>query len=133
MNTARFTNLKLQPRSELDPPTVQLLNRLDDLYSTPPEHRWPLAVWPNDKAYKEARKCIKCIPLDRIPTPEIYFADDGEINFLWKTQDIEIDLGFFDTGNFSYFARSAHGEKIYEDDAKFMNRFPDEILALIAS
>ena len=61
--------------------------------------RWPGAIWPDDKAFEDAQTFISCIPLELIPKPEIRLADDGEINFLWQSEDIHIDLGFYGTGS----------------------------------
>ena len=75
----------------------QLLTQLETLRNIPDSKRWPGALWPDDKAFKDARKFISGLPLALIPNPEIRLADDGEINFLWQNEDIHIDLGFYGT------------------------------------
>ena len=59
------------------------------------------------------------------------FADDGEINFLWESDAVHIDLGMYGTGTFSYFARTGDGQKLYGDDCPAALGLPDAIANLI--
>ncbi len=103
---------------------------LRSLEQTPEGNRWPDATWPTVQAFKDASTFIGKLPLDRIPAPEIYLADDGEVNFLWKKQGVFIDLGFYGDETYSYFARGEDGSKHYGDDVRVSNDFPRDLLNL---
>ena len=97
-------------------PTFQLIAQLTDLFETPEGARWPSAMWPVEKAFEDARAFIAKLPLAHIPEPEIRFADDGEINFLWVGEKLHIDLGFYGTGTYSYFGHNGEGQEIQDEN-----------------
>ena len=66
-----------------------------------------------------------------ILSPHLSFADDGEINFLWNQDGIHIDLGFYGTGTYSYFARGKHDEGFYEDDIPASDGLTGSLVALL--
>ena len=116
----------------ISPPGPQkLLQRLTTLGSRPESERWPSAEWPSDRAFTDARDFIYALPKYFILLPHLSFADDGEINFLWNQDDIHIDLGFYGTGTYSYFARGKDDEGFYEDDILVSDGLPDALRALL--
>ena len=114
-------------------PISQLLARLEALYGIPENERWPGALWPADQAFEEARTFIGLLPLTSVPAPEIRLADDGEINFLWKEEGVHIDLGFYGTGAYSYFARSSGGKEFHDEDVPATDGLAGAITALFAA
>ncbi len=96
-------------------PTIQLITRLTNLFETPEASRWPGTKWPVKRAFEDARAFITELPLAYIPEPEIRFADDGEINFLWTSKNVHIDLGFYGTGTYSYFGCNGEGQEIQDE------------------
>ena len=124
-----------QPQTAVRPSRIGKLNRdllaqLEEFEKTPEEDRWPEAVWPTPQAFRDAKNFIRKLPLDSIPMPNIGLADDGEVNFLWDHDGGHVDLGFYGTGSYSYFACGKTGNKIYAEDALVSDDFPGEILAL---
>lgn len=124
-----------QPQTAVHPKRDDTLNRdllaqLKEFEKTPEEERWPGATWPKPQAFRDAEIFIHKLPLGSIPMPNMGLADDGEVNFLWKENGVHVDLGFYGTGAYSYFARGKSGNKIYEEDALVSDDFPGEILAL---
>ena len=111
-----------------------LYARLDECRSEPEEGRWPGAVRPADAAFADAYAFIERLPLSSIPVPEIGLADDGEINFLWGSGDaaVYVDLGFYGTGTYSYFARGGDGRGIRGEDVPASEGLPGEIVALLS-
>ncbi|MCY4237703.1 MAG: hypothetical protein OXC93_05045 [Rhodospirillaceae bacterium] len=97
-------------------PTFRLIARLVDLFETPENIRWPSMTWPVKSAFEDARVFITKLPLAHIPEPEIQFADDGEINFLWIGRNVHIDLGFYGTGAYSYFGCNGDGQEIQDEN-----------------
>ena len=97
-------------------PTFRLIAQLIDLFATPEDVRWPSTTWPVENAFKDARAFIAKLPLAHIPEPEIRFADDGEINFLWIGENVHIDLGFYGTGTYSYFGHNGEGQEIQDEN-----------------
>ncbi len=124
-----------QPQAAFRPTRIGKLNRellaqLKEFENTPEEERWPGATRPTARAFRDAEAFVRKLPLDSIPMPDMGLANDGEINFLWKKDGVHIDLGFYGTGSYSYFARGKSGNKIYAEDALVSDDFPCEILAL---
>ena len=114
------------------PPGHQkLLQRLEILGSRPESEKWPSAEWPSDRALVDARDFIHALPRYSILSPHLSFADDGEINFLWNQDGIHIDLGFYGTGTYSYFARGKHDEGFYEDDIPASDGLTGSLVALL--
>ena len=117
--------------SLLEPsPLSKLLAQLATLQHTPEDERWPDAIWPNAQAFADTQAFILRLPLNVIPLPEINLADDGEVNFLWQSDGVYVDLGFYGTGTCSYFAQGKDGCKIYGDDAPASKGLPLEVMTL---
>jgi hypothetical protein len=108
-----------------------LLLRLEALELRPESERWPAAEWPGGRAFEDARTFIHALPASSIPLPHLSFADDGEINFLWDQDGIHIDLGFYGTGTYSYFARGKDDEEFYDDDVPASDGLPYDLVALL--
>lgn len=113
-------------------PVYRLAAKLEAHRHTSEADRWPDAVWPDDQAFDDARAFIGCLPLPLIPMPEISLAHDGEINFLWEGDDIYVDLGFYGTGTYSYFARGRDGYGIRGEDIPASEGLPDKIVSLLS-
>ena len=111
-------------------PLSKLLAQLATLQHTPEDERWPDAIWPNAQAFADTQAFILRLPLNVIPLPEINLADDGEVNFLWQSDGVYVDLGFYGTGTCSYFAQGKDGCKIYGDDAPASKGLPLEVMTL---
>ncbi len=114
-------------------PTSQLLNRLWTYQQMPEDDRWPEAIWPTASAFDDARNFTCCLPLSLIPLPEISLSDDGEINFLWDSEGVHVDLGFYGTRTFSYFARSKDGQRFHADDVQASEGLPVQITKLLSA
>lgn len=93
-------------------PTLQLIKNLEACQYKPEDERWPCAVWPNMRAFEDAYIFIQHLDLGSIPMPIISLADDGEVNFLWKYDPVHVDLGFYGTGTYSYFACHKDGREL---------------------
>ena len=112
-------------------PAHRLLKKLEALRETPEEDRWP--DWPDAQAFEDARAFVLRLPLTSIPLPDIGLADDGEVNFLWKDGGVHVDLGFYGTHTFSYFAQGKDGRKIYGEEARVSEGLPAKIIALLVA
>lgn len=106
------------------------IDRLDALRHTPGAERRSDAVWPSERAFDEARAFAGSLPRTGLPAPSIGLADDGEVNFLWKGDGVHIDLGFYGTGVYSYFARGKDGQEYFGENVPAATALPDEITAL---
>ena len=109
----------------------KLLQRLATLESRPESERWPSAELPSARALVDARDFIRALSKCSILLPHLSFADDGEINFLWNQDGSHIDLGFYGTGTYSYFARGKNDEGFYEDDIPVSDGLTDALMALL--
>ncbi len=112
--------------SEAFSPAHFLLSKLDAIGKAAAGERWPGSTWPAEQAFADARLFIESLPLNIIPLPAIGLADDGEINFLWKTNDVHLDLGFYGTGTYSYFAKR-QGQRFHGDQVASSQGLPDSI------
>ena len=104
-----------------------MLARLESLRHKSADERWPGAIWPRDRAFDSARSFIESLPERLSAVADIGLADDGEINFLWKTESVHVDLGFHDEGSCSYFARNRAGREFLVDDFVSNQGLPPEI------
>lgn len=114
-------------------PTFRLIAQLKDLFETPKDARWPSATWPVENAFEDARAFIAKLPLSHIPEPEIRFADDGEINFLWVDEKVHIDLGFYGTGAYSYFGHNDEGQEIQDENVSASEGLAQAIRNMLTS
>lgn len=111
---------------------LPLLDRLSELQSRPEAERWPGAEWPTEAAFKDAISFIDRLPVPLSEAPYISLADDGEVNFAWAQEGMLIDLGFYGSGTYSFYARGQDGEKWFGDDISVMSPLPKELRALLA-
>lgn len=113
-------------------PVYRLTANLEAHRRTPEVERWPDAVWPDDQAFADARTFIERLPLSLIPMPEVSLAHDGEINFLWEGDDVYVDLGFYGTETYSYFARGRDGRSIRGENIPALEGLSDKIVELFS-
>ena len=111
----------------------ELFRRLNEEEARPESERWPAADPPCKQAFADARSFICRLPLCPIRLPDIGVADDGEVNFLWDGDGVYIDLGFYGTGDYSYFALDEDGQKFHGDDVPATGILPAELVNLIRS
>ncbi len=111
----------------------KLIVKLKALQNMPDSEKWPESTWPIAQAFDDANLFIRRSTLSSIPTPEIKLADDGEINFLWTGTRVHVDLGFYGTGTFSYFARGKDGRRLHGECVSALEGLPQEIVALFAA
>ena len=115
-----------------EPVFLPLLERLSDLHSTPEAERWPGVDWPTEAAFEDAISFTERLPIRMKVAPHISLADDGEVNFTWSQDGIWIDLGFYGTGTFSFYARGKDGKDLFGDDKLVMSPLQNELVALLA-
>lgn len=109
----------------------QLVGRLDQLRSVPENKRWPSSEPPDDAAFRDARAFLDRLSFPLAAFPHISLADDGEVNFAWDDGGLHIDLGFYGTGAFSYYARSADGQEYFGDDVPVSRPLPADLESLL--
>ena len=111
-------------------PTLQLIKSLQAYQYRLGDERWPCAEWPNERAFEDAYIFIQHLDLTSIPVPIITLADDGEVNFLWKYDPVHVDLGFYGTGSYSYFACHTDGRESVGDNVSADRGLLPEIIQL---
>ena len=114
-----------------EPVILPLLERLSELRSLPETERWPKADWPENMAFGDAGKFTERLPVLLKSRPHISLADDGEVNFAWYHAGTRIDLGFYGTGKFSYYARDKNGEEWFGDEIPVLSPLPRELRSLL--
>ena len=115
----------------LSPQIRQLAERLEQLRSVPEGERWPAGEPPDDAAFRDARVFLDRLPFPLAALPHISLADDGEVNFAWDCEGAHIDLGFYGTGTFSYYARGSEGQEYYGDDLLVSHPLPADLEPLL--
>ena len=121
---------RLSALSSRHSPTLQLIKSLQACQYKPEVERWPCAEWPNEKAFEDAYVFIQHLDLTSIPVPIITLADDGEVNFLWKYEPAHVDLGFYGTGTYSYFACHKDGRESIGDNVPANRGLLPEVIQL---
>lgn len=110
-----------------------LLARIRRLRQTPVDERWPGADWPTASAFRDAEDFIRGLSSALVPAPQIALADDGEVNFLWQEDGIHVDLGFYGTNTYSYFAQARDGQKLHGEEIPPSSGLPSEVEDLFAA
>ena len=137
LRTDPATPFYCEPITSLDqeiswePVILPLLERLSELRSLPETERWPRADWPNNEAFGDAGNFTERLPVPLKSRPHISLADDGEVNFAWSHEGTRIDLGFYGTGRFSYYARDKNGEEWFGDEIPVLSPLPRELRSLL--
>lgn len=138
LRTEQTYNLHCQPVSRIPPviawgPVIlPLLERLAELCWLPEEQKWPGADWPDKEAFLDAGRFTEQLPVPMKAAPHISLADDGEVNFAWSRDEMRIDLGFYGTGTYSFYARGQDGKEWFGDDIAVTSPIPKELLAVLA-
>ena len=115
-----------------EPVILPLLERLAELRWLPENQRWPGAEWPRESAFLDASKFTEQLPVPLRTAPHISLADDGEVNFSWSRDGVRIDLGFYGTGTYSFYARDKTGKEWFGDDISVISLLPQELRKLLA-
>ena len=115
------------------PQLSELVQRLEQLRSTPEGKRWPSSEPPDDAAFRDARVFLDRLPFPLAALPHISLAEDGEVNFAWDGEGVHIDLGFYGTGAYSYYARGSDGQEHFGDDVPVVSSLPTDLDALLPS
>ena len=113
------------------PVILPLLERLAELRWLPEDMRWSGADWPAEQAFLDAVSFTERLPVPLVAKPHISLADDGEVNFSWSQDSIQIDLGFYGTGTFSFYARDKTGNEWFGDDVPVQSPLPAELRILL--
>lgn len=90
----------------------------------------PNTQGPNQTAVDNAETFLLTLDLMKTKPPFITLTDDGEIDFIWKSPTVTLDLGFFGDGTYSYFSR-ANGRTYRGDDILASEPLPPEVLELL--
>jgi hypothetical protein len=86
-----------------------------------------------EQAIDDAESLLWNLVQASLPLPELRLDCDGEINCSWKRYGVHIDLGFYGTGTFSYYARAADGSEHIGDDLPIVEGLPAALAALLRS
>lgn len=98
------------------PQLSELVQRLEQLRSVSRGERCPSSAPPDDAAFHDARVLLDILPFPLAALPHISLADDGEVNFAWDGEGVHIDLGFYGTETYSYYARGSDGREHFGDE-----------------
>lgn len=120
-----------QATVDLERPAIRAITRIRQLGTY--EDGWYLSdsLAPQPQAVKDAVAFIWSMDFDALEYPFIGLAEDGEINFLWENEYIELDLGFYGKDGYSYYAKLADGREILKDEVPADQSLPEEILACL--
>ena len=115
------------------PQLSEMVRRLEQLRSIPQGERWPSSEPPDDAAFRDARVFLDRLPYPLAALPHISLADDGEVNFAWDSEGVHIDLGFYGTASYSYYARGSDGQEHFGDEVPAVSSLPTDLDALLRS
>ena len=123
----------LTPEISWEPVILPILERLSELRSLPETERWLGVDRPVDQAFGDAGAFTERLPVPLKAMPHISLADDGEVNFAWSHKGTYIDLGFYGTKTFSYYARDKKGTEWFGDETPVASPLPAALKALLAA
>ena len=111
----------------------RLLRRLQEFEQLTESERWPTTDWPTPQAFADARAFIRAWNKLSMLAPHLTLADDGEINFYWGHDGIHIDLGFYGTGAYSYYAHGKGEERFSDNNVPAATGLPAELMGLLGT
>ncbi|WP_156311923.1 hypothetical protein [Methylobacterium platani] len=92
----------------------------------------PDSIGPTVETVKQAMAFAQHLQtLGDIAQPHVSLANDGEINFYWKTSRLALDLGFSGTGMYSYYGHTLDGVEFVEDGADIQQPLPSELIVAL--
>ena len=115
-----------------DPSSLQKQAIRDRLKELRGREQQPGAEPPAPAAFIDAEAFAEHLPNPLTTMPHISLADDGELNFAWNGGPIYVDLGFYGTGTYSYFARDGQGRKYHGDDVPAKEPIPDGLKLVLS-
>ena len=121
----------LDARNSEDPKS-SLINKVESFALL--ESGWAStnSVPPNSAAISQACQFIDLLPVGTT-LPHISVAEDGEINFFWRSDSTYIDVGFYGDNLIHYFARADESDIDKEMSELFLGRsLPRELVAAIS-
>ena len=113
-------------------PDLSVIARIRTLATYPEGWKGAGSKAPTRRAAEDAESFARIFfGASNVVSPLINLGADGEINFYWKTPDVVIDLGFYGTGTYSYYAMRARGEAFAADDVMIDQPLPRILLDLL--
>ena len=111
--------------------TDELLAHLEELRTSGDRYVYPGGTRPDEAAFRDARSFLTNLaPLKFIP--KITLVADGEVNFLWESAEVYVDLGFHGDGEGgSYYAEEKRASRKYHCDSFPSEELPSEIVRLV--
>lgn len=82
-------------------------------------------------AVDEAERFARGINWQEHQPPVVSLTDDGEINLLWQTDDLYLDIGFIGDRTYTFFGKTKDGRTFLGDDVHISNPLQAELLALL--
>lgn len=83
------------------------------------------------QAIEDAERFLRKHDLQNLVPPIISLSEDGEINFVWRTERLYLDLGFFGDGTYTYYGKSVSGQVFMGDNAPRSASLPHDLTALL--
>jgi hypothetical protein len=107
------------------------IRRIRDLNVYSDGWNGPDSVGPHPAAIEDAEVFVRNLfsSGDVVP-PHITLASDGEVNFFWRGPTGTVDLGFFGSGTYSYYAAPKDGTP-GGSDSVMPNSIPRDVLAIV--
>ncbi|GJD90745.1 hypothetical protein BHAOGJBA_4287 [Methylobacterium hispanicum] len=109
-----------------------LIKRIRELATYQVGWDGPESVGPTIETVKQAIDFARQLQaLGDVAQPYVSLANDGEINFYWKTPRLALDLGFTGTGRYSYYGETPDGAEFAEDGAEIGQPLPPDLIAVL--
>lgn len=83
-------------------------------------------------AVNDAETFLRTINWRNLERPTISLSEDGEINFLWQSDALYLDLGFVGEGTYTFYGKAQDGEIFLGDDKALSEPLPDRLLSLMS-
>lgn len=92
----------------------------------------PDAEPPAPVAFTDAEAFVERLSMPLRVAPYIALAGDGELNFAWNGNGIYVDLGFYGTGTYSFFAIDQDGRQHHGDDVPAGGPIPESLKQILS-
>lgn len=90
------------------------------------------SVGATSTAVDEAERFARSIDWRHHAVPAVSLTEDGEINLLWQTEALYLDLGFVGDGTYTFYGKSSDGQTFLGDDLPIGDPLPGDLRALMS-
>lgn len=114
-------------------PCDHLITRVRELGMLEDGWHRPDSIGATSSVVNDAELFLRAQDWHALTKPHISLTEDGEMNFLWQSETLYLDLGFVGEGTYTYFGKASDGEVFLGDDIPLAAPLPERLRSLMGA